>query len=618
MEIEAKFSVPDDEVLAKLLAADELAGFRLAPAVELELLDVYLDTVDGRLAAAGYTLRRRSSGDAFTVTMKQATAPPAAADAATSAEEHTTGPRATTGESAETVEAAGADDASRSAPALDTALRREELEIALLDLPAGDGLDIAALPPGPLRARLLEVVGTEPVVRLLALAQKRLARDAFDGDRLVAEVSLDAVAVGGAAGEQVYFELEAELRPDGTDDDLEALAGCLRDDWGLAAETRSKFARALEVAGPPADIVEPAAAEADDGEGEEAKVAETMVEEPAPSKPAAKPAAERKSPGIAVDDLMSEAARKTLLFHFERMLAHEKGTRDGDDYEELHDMRVATRRMRAALSVFEPYIDAAAYQPHLKDLRKTGRALGAVRDLDVFHEKAEAYLEELPEERRSELDPLFDAWRVERARCREAMIDWLDGRRFRVFVETFGAFLETPSAGALPDFDRDGAPLARRVSLALPPVVELELGNVLAFDEWVGRADVPLARLHRLRIAGKYLRYTLEFFAEVLGPGGKLVVHKIKSLQDHLGDLQDAVVTSAILRDFLSGQGWGRKAGKRARAEGTDLIVAPGVANYLAYKQNELDRLVRTFPEAWEPIREARYRHTIASLLGKL
>ena len=129
---------------------------------------------------------------------------------------------------------------------------------------------------------------------------------------------------------------------------------------------------------------------------------------------------------------------------------------------------------------------------------------------------------------------------------------------------------------------------------------------------------VPLTRLHQLRIAGKYLRYTLEFFSEVLGSGSKLVIHNVKSLQDHLGDLQDAVVTSSILRDFLAGRGWGRQAGKQAKAQGSDLIIAPGVANYMAFKQVELARLVETFPEAWEPIRAPRYRHTMLSLLSKL
>ena len=104
-----------------------------------------------------------------------------------------------------------------------------------------------------------------------------------------------------------------------------------------------------------------------------------------------------KAPGVLPDDPMSEAGRKVLRFHFERMLAHEPGTRLGEDIEELHDMRVATRRMRSAFGVFSPYFDPDALQPFFKGLRRTGRALGGVRDLDVFMEKAQRYRNMLPE-----------------------------------------------------------------------------------------------------------------------------------------------------------------------------------------------------------------------------
>ena len=65
-----------------------------------------------------------------------------------------------------------------------------------------------------------------------------------------------------------------------------------------------------------------------------------------------------KTPGVMAEDLHSEAGRKVLRFHLARMLAREPGTRDGADPEELHGMRVATRRMRAAWRVF-----GDAYQP---------------------------------------------------------------------------------------------------------------------------------------------------------------------------------------------------------------------------------------------------------------
>ena len=59
-----------------------------------------------------------------------------------------------------------------------------------------------------------------------------------------------------------------------------------------------------------------------------------------------------KTPGVAADDHLAEAGRKVMRFHLARMLAREAGTRDGRDPEELHAMRVATRRQRAAWRVF--------------------------------------------------------------------------------------------------------------------------------------------------------------------------------------------------------------------------------------------------------------------------
>jgi hypothetical protein len=94
----------------------------------------------------------------------------------------------------------------------------------------------------------------------------------------------------------------------------------------------------------------------------------------------------RKTLGVKAIDTMAEAGRKILRFHFAHMLSHEKGTLLGEDIEELHDMRVATRRMRAAFDVFGQYLKPKAVKKHLKRLRTAGRMLGRVRDLDVFME----------------------------------------------------------------------------------------------------------------------------------------------------------------------------------------------------------------------------------------
>jgi len=157
----------------------------------------------------------------------------------------------------------------------------------------------------------------------------------------------------------------------------------------VAEESETAAPEAVEVAGVDVVELEPL---------EEERQAEVAGAADAPAKK------DHARPGIESDDTMDEAARKTLLFHFGRMVRHESGTREGEDAEELHDMRVATRRMRAALRVFDGHVDGAVMKPYLKALRRTGRTLGTVRDLDVFYEKTARYLDTLTDERRDERD----------------------------------------------------------------------------------------------------------------------------------------------------------------------------------------------------------------------
>jgi CHAD domain-containing protein len=323
-------------------------------------------------------------------------------------------------------------------------------------------------------------------------------------------------------------------------------------------------------------------------------------------------------PGLEADDTIDEAARKTLHFHFQRMLYHERGTRLGEDIEELHDMRVATRRMRAALQVFGDYLDAGRMASFFKGLQRTGRALGAVRDLDVFWEKTGHYLDTLPPERQHDLDPLRAAWEAERERARERMLVHLDSDRYRRFTERFGAFLQTPGAGALPPFSEEGEPLPRRLRHVAPVLIYQRMAAVGAYDEWVTGPDVPLERLHRLRIASKGLRYTLEFLEEVLGPEAKTPVKEIKRLQDHLGDLQDAVVASGLLRDFLTWGTWGHDRAQGAAKLPSEPVVAPGVAAYLAARQVELQHLLETFPATWAQVHSSNFCELVAAALGAL
>jgi len=269
--------------------------------------------------------------------------------------------------------------------------------------------------------------------------------------------------------------------------------------------------------------------------------------------------------------------------------------------------------------VFGDHLDADQMQPFAKGLRRTGRLLGAVRDLDVFWEKTQHYLDGLPSERQGELEPLRHAWAAERERARQEMLAYLDGEPYALFVEQFGAFLQTPGAGARLLLSPSGEPRPHRLRHVVPVAVYQHLATVRAYDEWVTGPDVPLARLHQLRIASKGLRYTLEFFEEVLGPEARTLIEEIKGLQDHLGNVQDAVVASNLLRDFLTWGTWGhaQATGKKITLP-SEPVIAPGVAAYLAARQVELQELLNTFPPLWARFLEPRFGQWVAAALSTL
>ena len=89
-------------------------------------------------------------------------------------------------------------------------------------------------------------------------------------------------------------------------------------------------------------------------------------------------------------------------------------------------------------------------------------------------------------------------------------------------------------------------------------------------------------------------------------------------MQDHLGDLQDAVVASSILRDFLTWGTWGPDVAGKTPPDPEALLVAPGVASYLAAKQSELQHLVVTFPEAWQRVQRAEFSQMVAESVSVL
>ncbi len=644
MEIEAKFTLTS-EAFDRLLEAGQIAEYTIAEGKTKRVRDTYLDTPQQRILAAGYACRRRTAEgqDGLLITLKGL---------------------------------GGRDGAVH---------RREEFEFTV-----GEDQPPGRWPPSVARDRVLQLLGDAELQPTTDVHQIRIIKKVVQGERAVAELSLDEWTVVDEGEAQTFFEAEVELLPLGTEQDLSAIVACLSDEWELAPEPRSKFERALilrqqargqgelltpqqralclqaasrtdmygrrarallaldegatqEEAGIAAGLSERRVrywlaafrerqlgilpprilAEAAGSRDVEARqVAEESSEEPASVAEieGTQAAPQSKRPGLDADDLMVEAAHKIVSYHFRQMLKHEAGTRAGEDIEELHDMRVATRRMRAAFGVLAGHLASDEVAPHLRGLKRTGRKLGAVRDLDVFWEKTERYLGSLPAGRMVDLEPLHVVWGKERERARGQMIGYLDSDRYGRFRDAFGTFLDSPRAGELPVLSDAVEPRPHRLRFVAPLLIYERLNAVQAYEGWVTGPDVPLERLHALRIAAKGLRYTLEFFEEILGAEARPLIEQIKGLQDHLGDLQDAVVASTLLRDFLTWGTWGPgpSTGGKKRAVSSEPIIAPGVAAYLAARQAELQELINTFPQTWSRIQAQSFREQIAACVSRL
>jgi CHAD domain-containing protein len=92
----------------------------------------------------------------------------------------------------------------------------------------------------------------------------------------------------------------------------------------------------------------------------------------------------RDIPGLHADMPFAEAAAATVAVRADELFAHAKGVLDTSDIERVHDMRVASRRLRAVLEIYAPCFPRDRFNPLLKEVKGLADALGARRDPDVL------------------------------------------------------------------------------------------------------------------------------------------------------------------------------------------------------------------------------------------
>lgn len=258
------------------------------------------------------------------------------------------------------------------------------------------------------------------------------------------------------------------------------------------------------------------------------------------------------------------------------LLDHQEGTRAGRDPEELHDYRVAIRRLRSLLKGVPSADPGGVLRDELKWLASL---TSPVRDIDVLLIRLTndaAGFE--PAERRA-VNVLVRALRNERAAHRRRLNRALSGKRYAELLAELSSLaqsaVEEAAAGEVPSVRKP----YRKLALAVD-----DLGE-----------NPPDSRLHALRIHGKRLRYAVETAKPATEPVRRkqlsALVKACKELQDVLGEHQDAVVAATRVRGLADGQ--------------DDVTVALVAGRLVELEHARRDAARDAWPGAWERVNQA-------------
>ena len=223
---------------------------------------------------------------------------------------------------------------------------------------------------------------------------------------------------------------------------------------------------------------------------------------------------------------------RTLLKYLNAMLGLIDGVRQNEDVECLHRMRVAARRLRSLLPLFNDCLPPKQRARWRKPLRRVTRALGQARDADVQIVCVQEALDACDDDRlRPGLERLLLRFRQQRQALQAPLVNTLErlaaGRRISRLDMALRYLLATSQLYATPESARHAYRRSR-------DAIMRRLQAVLATAATI-RGPESSAELHATRITIKRLRYTLQALAPLYPDALTDAIRTARKLQDVLG-----------------------------------------------------------------------------------
>ncbi len=148
-------------------------------------------------------------------------------------------------------------------------------------------------------------------------------------------------------------------------------------------------------------------------------------------------------PNLAAEDAYAAAAAKIVAVRAREVADHAHDVLDVADIERVHDMRVATRRLRAALEIFEPCFPPKELGAALAQVKAIADALGERRDRDVAIAALEGFAAKMPAPDRPGVQTLIERLRAEQAEANEALVPFVDAGRLATLSELLSELVAT-------------------------------------------------------------------------------------------------------------------------------------------------------------------------------
>lgn len=365
---------------------------------------------------------------------------------------------------------------------------------------------------GPVGIRVCAVSGARTLLPLFELrtSRQRFAIRRSDEARQLGEIALDETVISRPHGEpqasMLRVEVEALTEAHGH---LRSLVKTLRSNCALEAASDTKYSLGLKSVG------------------------------------LAPPAQEFAATTVDASMTIAEVAIVNLRRYLADWLLHEPGARLGDDLEELHDLRVAGRRLDAILRQFQSFLPPEILRARAT-LKTVLRALGHVRDLDVALSELQDFSRKLPKADRAGVEPLKEHLKSERGRARAQMLSVLDSIWVQKNLQELILLLSRPVAAS----EASAADLALHAS---PSLIRRRFRKLRKRADLL-RAGSSTEEFHEVRGQVKKLRYALEAVAALYGKPAADTVRALRRWQENLGVQQDAAVAMQRLNALAGAQ----------------------------------------------------------------